>query len=267
MLLAGIRPINTSGLISNPIVACLLATCLSLTATSSRASSGLSRHASVEHSTYSREARLEAGLSEVLPDPANAQLVSQNDGGLRHHPWQDDIAWISSIGTLLHDDADTDGYYNGFSLTVDADSAYQHIDVYLTIDVQLGGQHRERLHSGSDFTLYRQSLTDGYRIDIDLLRNYPAGHYDLWVELHDAYDHRTLDTVGADDFNNLYSLPLESRDMDYLPANLQAPRPANDDIAVTEHAGSAGFAMLILMGLISIIRINISLDKRAGQGV
>ena len=200
---------------------------------------------SSEQSTYSPA---EIGLSlsvSPLPDPASIMLqtdaASQTDLG--YLPWATDVAWITGIGTLLYHDSDNDGYHSGFSLTIDADTSMNFMDVYVTIDLQSYSGLRERLHTSSNYSLYGRTLTDEYQIDIELLQNYPTDEYDLTVELHDVYDHRVLDRVSARDFSNLSALPLESEDLDYFydsrPVQPLYP-PANDDIYVEEYAGSTG---------------------------
>ena len=180
------------------------------------------------------------------------------DGLSLHHGsflWHDDDAWITDIGTLLYGDRDRDGYFTWFGLTIDADTWLSVSEVYVSIDIQRSFAPRERLHTSNVFSLYGRSLSDDYRIDIDLVQNYPAGNYDLTVNLHDAYDGHLLDTVSADEFTNLSGLPLESEEYDSDRHPVEEPhRPGtpvyNDDIRVVEYAGSSSLALLILLGLI-----------------
>lgn len=191
-------------------------------------------------------------------------------GNDRHQAaWLYEDAWITDIGTLLYRDDDEDGYFSGFSLTIDADTHYQQADIYASIDVQRIFGERERLHTSGNFTLYGNSLSDEYRIDIDLLKNYSAGDYDIYIALHDAYDHRVLDSVGAAEFTNLYRLPLESDDLDipnvyehtndpiYYPDS--PPLTVNHDIRAVEYAGSSGY--LLLLALLVIVYVRKSASK------
>ena len=209
---------------------------------------------SSEQPTY-LSAELGLSLSSApLPDPASIllQTDSTSETDFRHVPWTDDVAWITGIGTLLYHDSDRDGYHSGFSLTIDADTSKSIMDVYVSIDLQSYYGLRERLHTSSNFSLYGRTLTDEYQIDIDLLQNYPADEYDLYIELHDTYDHRVLDRVSAGDFSNLSALPLESEDLDYVynPRPLQPSYPpANDDIYVEEYAGSTGLLTTLCLSL------------------
>ena len=108
--------------------------------------------------------------------------------------------------------------------------------------------------------MYGRSGFDEYRVDIDLVRNFSPGIFDLEVILVDAHDNRILDAVSSFDFRNLRSLPLESVNNQSvenpvidIPQNAQ-----NDDIFVTESAvGSAGtaFIALLVMGVLFRIRL------------
>ena len=209
---------------------------------------------SAEQSAFSA-AELGLSLSRApLPDPASFGLQSDptSKADLRYVSWDDDVAWITGIGTLLYNDSDHDGYHSGFSLTIDADTSMNIMDVYLSVDLQSYSGVQERLHTSNNFSLYGRTLTDEYQIDIDLLQNYPTDEYDLTIELHDTYDHRVLDSVSARDFSNLSALPLESEDLDYVynPGPVQPSYPpANDDIYVGEYAGSTGLLTTLCLSL------------------
>jgi hypothetical protein len=210
---------------------------------------------STEQPTY-LPGQIGLNLSQpALPDPASAFLKTDamaSETDVRHTFWLDDHAWITGIGTLLYHDSDRDGFHTGFSLSVDADTVRNVTDVYLSIDLRRSLFPLERLHTSRNFTLYGNSLTDEYQIDIDLLQNYPAGYYDLSIELHDAYDNRILDRVTAADFSNLSRLPLESEDQDSIYDTIYPEPhfpPANDDIYVQEYAGSAGLLTTLCLSL------------------
>lgn len=171
----------------------------------------------------------------------------------RHIIRYGDIFWVTDVGMLLYRDADRDGYFSGFSLSIDADTEYSHAEVYAAIDVEFPEGSRERLHTTATFHLYGNSITDEYRIDIDLVRNYPYGQYNLFVDLIDAYDHSVVDSVSATQFSNLGRLPLESEDLDNSPVThpvtaLVPGTTNNTDIRVAEYSGSSGFWVLSILG-------------------
>jgi len=167
------------------------------------------------------------------------------------HIWVGNDIWINDIGTLLFKDRDRDGYFSGFSLTVDADTHYSQADVYLTINIQHPQGELERLHTTGVFSLYRHSLTDEYRVEIELVQNYPLANYDLYIELIDANNGRLLDNVGADTLSNLSGLPLEDEESDI---QLSPLTPVNDEplvsseIRVVEYGGAGSGFTVLLMG-------------------
>lgn len=217
-----------------------------------------SSYRALEKNTYSQE-QLGISLSTVnQPDIATALYQDQqsDNGDTRHRVWYSDEAWITDIGTLLYRDNDHDGYFTGFSLTIDADTIDVDLDVYAAIDIKRPYAERERLHTSAIFTLYGNSVADEYRIDIELVQSYPADDYDLFIELKDAYNDQVLDSVNANDFTNLTRLPLESEDLDTHVHFPEEPDPidVNDNIRVVEYAGGTGWILMLLLGLPLIVR-------------
>ncbi len=156
--------------------------------------------------------------------------------------------WVAEIGTLLTRDLDNDGYFTGFSLSVDVDTFFTDQDVYLALYTRDSSGTESPLHRTRDFSIYGDALSDEYEIDIDLVTSYPADTYDLIIDVHNARDDRILDSVDNRQFSNLRRLPLESEDLDVAPRPpiTQPDTPSNDDglvpagsIRVAEHAGSA----------------------------
>jgi hypothetical protein len=218
-----------------------------------------------EGHTY-KEDQLGANLTPPLGINTSVgamKSASGNDNHLTLNPehvlWLDGGIWITDVGTLLYIDNDQDGYFSGFSLTIDADTEYSHADVYATIDIERSRGERERLHTTGTFSIYGNSLTDEYRIDIELVRNYPIGDYDLFIDLVDANNHAVVDSVGAYDFSNLSRLPLESEELDDDPAPFEPATPVhipviNTDIRVVEYSGANSIWLLLALGIPAIVR-------------
>lgn len=190
-----------------------------------------------------------AQITSVVPEISrrSANPDQQPDSDL-HPLWHSHGTWVTDIGTLLYNDWDRDGYYTGISLSIDADSEYQHQTVFAVIDITLADGTREHLFTTQAFDLYHHSIGDRYQANIELVRNYPAGHYDLIIDLVDAHDYRILDTVDAFLFRNLSQLPLESENLDVVidTSPTVTPQPPNDDIRVEEYTGSTGWWTLFL---------------------
>lgn len=198
-----------------------------------------------------------AGSKAVYGDSS-----TEVDSTHQHVHYLDDGAWVNDIGTLLYHDDDGDGYFSGLSLSIDADSEYASYNVYAIIEISgtsdnSTGYQTELLHTTLPFNVYGRSATDEYRVDIDLVRNYSPGIYDLQVLLVDAHDNRVLDVVDAYDFRNLSSLPLESTDNQTVapPVTVPPQNAPNDDIVVTEYAGSSGAAFILLLLMGALIRL------------
>ena len=215
----------------------------------------------------SRIITLALTVASMLASATNIAHAQQTSSGTepstveRQSFYLNDIAWLNEVGTLLFDDSDGDGYFSGLSLSLDADTDFGSVDVYATIDIQSAlspnGFFDERLHTTQPFTVYGRSLTDEYRVDIDLITNFSPDIYDLQISLVDAYSHEILDRVDARDFRNLSSLSLESQDNEdvFVPVNNRPIRPGNDDVFVEEFAGSGGPVLLSLFLLALIRRI------------
>jgi len=203
--------------------------------------------------------------SETDPD---ADVHSTQDRSPHHRPDKHhDNAWINSIGTLLYSDDDLDSYHSGLSLTIDADTSYHNLEVYVAIDLTGPDQQTQRLHTTADFHVYRTSLSDEYRVDIDLVRNYIPAYYDVSLSLFDAHTDQSLDRVSGREFSNLRHLPLESEEFD-LPASPPQepphnphpdhqphPQPVNDNVRVVEYGGGAGLAFLLLLTGLTLSRM------------
>jgi len=220
---------------------------------------------SSEGASYSPEQIAIDITSAPQPYPATALRNISSPLTDGHHPdWLiSDGAWITDIGTRLYRDGDQDGYFAGFSLTIDADTDYDFSEVHAIIDIRRPLGQREFLHETSSFSLYGYSFTDEYRVEIDLVQNYPAGEFDLFIDLVDSSSLRVLDSVSAKEFSNLSALPLESEDFDTQPHlqigpphQITSPQllPQNDDVRVVEYAGSSGFILLFALSALGILR-------------
>ncbi|MBX2879883.1 MAG: choice-of-anchor H family protein [Granulosicoccus sp.] len=177
----------------------------------------------------------------------------------RHPGWQHDDAYVTDIGTLLFHDRDNDGYFAGISLTIDADTHEHDKRIYTVFELTGPDLVTEHLHTSADFTIYGNNLSDEYRIDIELLRNYPTAEYDLRISLHDAYNDQLLDLVDESSFSNLRQLPLESDDFDSFSASNDSSQnithhESNPNILVDEYTGNAGLIFMLLLSSAVLLR-------------
>lgn len=169
-------------------------------------------------------------------DHANVQPSSTT--GLRHLHRND--TQLVETGIQLSRDQDHDGYFSAFSLEMDVDTRDQ-LEVYADIFLQRRFQSPQLLHSTRSFHLYGNSTSDEYRVDVTLANNFPAGHYDLIIEIRDAWSEELLDSVSEADFRNLGGLPLED-ESGWVPRH-------DDDTVVVEYAGATAPLGLLILAL------------------
>lgn len=188
--------------------------------------------------------------------PSQAQQSLQD---LEAHHFNDSDVLIVSVGSSVFSDFDNDGFFTRFSLSFDADVRYGEEWVYANIFLRGGGGDYRFFHSSDAFEIYDTSSFDEYRLDSELVSNYPAGYYDVRIELRDAFNDRLLDAVDASTHRTLFALPLESQDssnfensvdpqiLGPLAIDLTQPEPLREQI-VHEQVGAA-YALLPLLGL------------------
>ena len=145
--------------------------------------------------------------------------------------------WIYSVDVDLFSDRDGDGYYYGIDLLFDADTIYAAADVYAVAYLSYEGGPWNEYAVSNDFTLFGATATDDYVLVTELLTGYPAGRYDLLLELYEADTGLYVASVGPGESFELAELPLEDADRDQ-------PR-----VVVT--TGGGGAAGLLFLGVLA----------------
>lgn len=155
--------------------------------------------------------------------------------------------WFYSADVELFNDHDRDGYYHGIDLLFDADTYYTYADVYAVVYLSLEGGPWNEYAVTEDFTLFGTSSDDEYIIVTELVSGYPAGSYDILIELFDAVDSSFLAWYGPEDTPELSFLPLEdaNRDAADMPEIIVVNRGGG---------GSTGVVLILLLGLAAIVR-------------
>lgn len=151
-----------------------------------------------------------------------------------------DDFWFYDADVKLFNDDDRDGYYHGIDLLFDADTIYEAADVYAVVYLSLEGGPWNEYAVTSDFTLYGATSDDEYVIVTELESGYPAGSYDLLIELYDAVDGSFLAEFGPVDTSALSFLPLE---------DFQRDAPIVEEVVVVGHRHGGGGAAFGLIGL------------------
>jgi len=157
--------------------------------------------------------------------------------------------WFYSADVLLFNDLDDDGYFHGVDLLFDADTYFTEADVYAVVYLSHEGGPWNEYAATEIFTLYGTESGDEFNIVTELLSGYPAGSYDLLIELFDAYDDSFVAYFGPDDTSELAFLPLEDADRDVVIVP--------DIIVVEDHhhgGGGAGGWFILTLGLAALTR-------------
>jgi len=159
--------------------------------------------------------------------------------------------WFYSADVVLFADNDRDGFFSGIDLLFDADTYYARAEVYAVVYLSLEGGVWTEYAATEDFVINGTSGNDEYVIVTDLVSGYPAGSYDILIELFDAHDHSFVADMGPEHTSELAFLPLEDAGRD---APAASPPPV-----VVSHGGGGGatdvwtLAMLTLFAAGSVV--------------
>ncbi len=155
--------------------------------------------------------------------------------------------WFYDADVVLFNDLDRDGYYHGIDLLFDADTYFTIAEVYAVVYLSYEGGPWNEYAATEDFTIFGSSSDDDYVLVTELLEGYPAGSYDILIELYDAYDDAFLAWIGPEDTSELAFLPLEdaNRDSAVIPEVIVVNRGGG---------GSLGWMLILGLGLTAVAR-------------
>jgi hypothetical protein len=120
--------------------------------------------------------------------------------------------WFDTIDINLYEDANHNGYYNRIVVDFDADTQWEHIDVYAVMSLTDQNGITSDYYTTDDFALYTDSYNDRHQVDTVLTANWITGSYDLSIHLYDAYNGELVAHVDKYDAPQLSFLTLESID-------------------------------------------------------
>ncbi|MDH3304920.1 MAG: choice-of-anchor H family protein [Gammaproteobacteria bacterium] len=149
--------------------------------------------------------------------------------------------WFYTADVELFTDRDRDGYYAGIDLLFDADTYYDVAEVYAVIYLSYEYGPWNEYAETDNFTIFGASSGDEYIVETDLVAGYPTGHYDILIELYDAYDNAFVAEIGPEDTSELSLLPLEDSTRD-------APGPVTTQVVVSS-GGGGSLGWFLLLGL------------------
>ncbi len=152
--------------------------------------------------------------------------------------------WIYSADVALFADNDGDGYFSGIDLLFDADTYYARAEVYAVVYLSFEGGLWTEYAATENFVINGSSGNDEYVIVTDLVSGYPAGSYDILIELFDAFDDSFVADIGPENTSELAFLPLED-------AGRDAPGTAPRRIVVN-HGGGGGAADVWTLAVLAL---------------
>lgn len=170
------------------------------------------------------------------------------------HPSSDFSLYDVSTDLIIDDDHD--GFYHRFSVTVDADTVYDHATVYADFYLSYEGGPWIYYATSDNYSIHLDSYNDTFTIETELADGYPTGYYDLRIKLYDAHTHDYL--LSYDNYNDgsLTSIPLEDSYRDDYEYH-----ESETEIVITHGAGSfnlayvfALFIVLLVVRLVSIFK-------------
>ncbi len=170
---------------------------------------------------------------------------------------------IYDVRTILISDYDDDGFYHRFSLRIDADTLFGSAWVYARLYVSHEGGPWTWYATSDDYHISGDSSLDSFVIETELVDGYPAGYYDIRIELYDAEYGDFLLSVGPYDDSSLVALPLEDSyrdDNDYgvsIGVGVQIGVPADTEVVIS----AAGASSLWLTAPLAVL-LSVRLSRR-----
>jgi hypothetical protein len=190
-------------------------------------------------------------------DNAPHSAFSKGGSGAQQAGAMTNDFWFYTADVVLFNDDDNDGYFHGVDLLFDADTYYEVADVYAVAYLSFEGGPWNEYAVTDEFSLYGASSDDEYVIVTELNSGYPAGDYDLLIELFDAIDGEFLASFGPDDSSELAFLPLEDFNRD---------TPIVDEVIVIGHGGG-GIGMSLLAALLMLASLRAVREYRRSAAV
>ncbi|SFD74228.1 choice-of-anchor H family protein [Pseudoalteromonas denitrificans] len=123
----------------------------------------------------------------------------------------DDSIWFYDTKTILFQDLDQDGYFQNLKLSIDIDTQYEALDVYVDITFINQNGLAELVYTSDLFTLTGDSENDEQELDFQFFDEWPSNYYQIHIRVKDAYSSEVLAQSSQYDFPALQNLPLEGK--------------------------------------------------------
>jgi hypothetical protein len=164
--------------------------------------------------------------------------------------YEGDIS-VYDASTTLISDFDDDGFYHRFSVGIDADTVYATSYVYAELYLSYEGGPWNYYASSDAFHIHGDSTLDVFYVETELAEGFPAGYYDVRIELYDADTGEWLLNYGPYDDSSLTALPLEDsmHDDDYYSTGYTT------EVIVAGHGGIDVW-LLITFALVALLKFS-----------
>ena len=198
--------------------------------------------------------RMESTTSSTMNSGTNTGMTSDIKAALiidSSYVVHEDIT-IYDASTDLISDFNGDGFYHRFSVTIDADTVFDTSYIYARLYLSFEGGPWNHYATSDNYHIHGDSALDTFVIETELADGFPAGYYDVRIELFDADYDEWLLSYGPYDDASLSALPLEDSYFDD-----QSPiviYPVETQVVVTGHGGSISWGLLFLPAVISVLR-------------
>lgn len=188
-------------------------------------------------------------LAQDAPEKGTTRSTAKTEGTRQQQESAFGDYWVYSVDVELFNDEDRDGYFHGIDVLFDVDTIYSVADVYAVAYLSFEGGPWNEYAVSEDITLFGTTSTDDYVLVTELLQGYPAGSYDLLIEVYEADTGIYVASAGPSESLELFDLPLED-------AGRDIPPPAVAPIAVTRGGGGSNSLpfLIALLGVILLAR-------------
>ncbi len=190
----------------------------------------------------------EDGIPGIVATISSEQTVNLSRLPLEdlEHERSSNLSEISYAATSLFGDSDGDGFYTNLTLEYDISTLYSGDIVYAEIVLINQYAGWSQYLSTDDFILGNQTEF----VDLAFNSGYPAGWYDMRINLYNSYTGERIATAGSG-FLSLVSLPIESFNNDNF---FDVPHQDGGVDIIIEGGGSIGLYLLVMLGLLSLGR-------------
>jgi len=171
---------------------------------------------------------------------------------------------VYDVSTELISDFDHDGFFHRYSAVIDVDTIYDTSYIYVRLYLSYEGGPWNYYASSDLYHIHGDSENDAFAIETELVDGYPAGYYDVRIEVYDADNDEWLSSYGPYDDASLAALPLEDSYHDDIHSSISYP--LQTEVLVVDHGGSMSWYLIPLTLLLLTARMLLSSRSKRFSG-